>query len=329
MKIAVVGLGSMGKRRIRLLQKIRPQDQIVGVDSNNERCASVRTEFGIDTTGNLSDVLSVHPDYACVCTSPLSHADIISQCLKAGASVFTEINLVDDLYDVNMQLAKERGKTLYLSSTPLFRKETAYITERVRVQSTKGNNLGYLYHVGQYLPDWHPWENYKDFFIGSRRTNGCREIFAIELPWLVRCFGEIDDVKVLSGRCTELDIEYPDNFSVLIHHRTGHQGVMAADVVCRKAVRYFEVYGEELYLTWDGSPGGLKEYDTAAHEEHAVDLYAQADHLDGYNPLIIENAYESELIDFFETAEHGAVPAYSFAQDKEILKWIDTVENYV
>ena len=42
MGILVIGLGSMGKRRIRLLQKIRPEDKLYGVDSSRERCAAVR-----------------------------------------------------------------------------------------------------------------------------------------------------------------------------------------------------------------------------------------------------------------------------------------------
>lgn len=326
MNIVVIGLGSMGKRRIRLLKKIRPLDRIIGVDSNRERCTAISTEFGIDTVEDLAIALLQKPDYACVCTSPLSHAQIIHQCLQANASVFTEINLVSDLYDVNMALAKKLGKVLYLSSTPLFRAEVEYITKRVH--QTEGNK-GYLYHVGQYLPDWHPWESYKDFFIGSRRTNGCREILAIELPWLVQCFGEIEGVKALSNKCTGLDIDYHDNFSVLVQHKTGNQGVIVADVVCRKAIRYFEVYGERLYLTWDGNPKGLKEYDIENKSEHVVDLYTKTDHLEGYNPLIIENAYESELINFFEVTEHGAVPVYSFERDKDILKWIDKVESNV
>ena len=38
--------------------------------------------------------------------------------------------------------------------------------------------------LGQYLPDWHPWESYKSFFVSNKKTNGCRELFAIELHGL-------------------------------------------------------------------------------------------------------------------------------------------------
>ena len=145
----------------------------------------------------------------------------------------------------------------------------------------------------------------------------------------VHCFGNIVDVQVLAGKKTDLSIEYPDYYSVLITHESGHHGTFAVDVVCRKAVRYFEVYGENLYLTWDGTADGLRIYDTDNKEEHMIDFYEQTDHLPGYNSMIIENAYEDEIIDFFETAEHGKKQMYSFEQDKTILNWIDRIESYV
>lgn len=49
MKFVVVGCGSMGKRRIRLLKKISSDFQIVAVDSNKERQNKVRDEFSIQT----------------------------------------------------------------------------------------------------------------------------------------------------------------------------------------------------------------------------------------------------------------------------------------
>ncbi len=44
--------------------------------------------------------------------------------------------------------------------------------------------------------------------------NGCREIFAIELPWIVKAFGEIEDIHVVSGRLTNLDINFQDAYFV-------------------------------------------------------------------------------------------------------------------
>lgn len=66
-----------------------------------------------------------------------------------------------------MAKAKEKGVLLFLSSTMLYRRETQYIKQQV---AAFGKPVHYIYHIGQYLPDWHPWENYKNFFVGNART---------------------------------------------------------------------------------------------------------------------------------------------------------------
>ena len=117
MKIIVIGLGSMGKRRIRLLKE-RNDVQLFGIDSQENRCAEVKEKFGIKCYSSIAEVVEKeHPDAAVISTSPLSHAAIIKECLQNNLHVFTEINLVPDGYAENMRLAREKGKVLFLSST--------------------------------------------------------------------------------------------------------------------------------------------------------------------------------------------------------------------
>ncbi|GHV32181.1 hypothetical protein AGMMS4952_22110 [Spirochaetia bacterium] len=99
MTAIIIGLGSMGRRRLRLLRENFPKIVVYGVDQNIERCQAVRTEFNIGIYFSIQEVLSENEiDYAFICTSPLSHAVIISVCLENTINVFTEINLVSDKY---------------------------------------------------------------------------------------------------------------------------------------------------------------------------------------------------------------------------------------
>lgn len=325
MRVIVIGLGSMGKRRIRLLKKIDPDMAIMGVDTNIQRTQLAKEEFGIDTCDDLSVALSVyHADCAIVSTAPISHANIIHTCLNAGVHVFTELNLVDDMYEENMQLAANKGLVLFLSSTFLYRNEIQYIMDNMKDIQSKVN---YSYHVGQYLPDWHPWENFHNFFVGDKRTNGCRELFAIELPWLTKTFGKVISHKVISGKNTSLDIDYADNYLVLLEHEDGHKGMLAVDVMSRKAVRNLEIFGENIHLSWDGSPYGLRKYDIDNKQENEVKLYENVDTIKGYSAFIIENAYQKELETFFSVIEGKESPKYSFQDDLEIIHLIDAIEE--
>lgn len=325
MRAIVVGLGSMGRRRIRLLKKISPEYEIYGVDSKSDRCKQAEKELGIETRTNLEDALEeLNPDCAIISTSPLSHAAIINICLKSGCHVFTEINLVSDGYEENIVLAKEKNKTLFLSSTFLYRDEIQYIEKRVEQQDSRVN---YIYHIGQYLPDWHPWENFQDYFIGDKRTNGCREIMAIELPWITKVFGNVKSVSVLKSKNTDLKIDYADNYLIQIMHENGVKGMLAVDVVSRKAVRNLEIYGENLYLSWKGTPDSLEEYDIEQKKNKSINLYSEVEQREGYAAFVIENAYENELRAFIGEMNGENVSRHSFREDFAILELINSIEE--
>jgi predicted dehydrogenase len=323
-KVVIIGLGSMGKRRIRLIKKYDSTFEIYGIDNNEERRASCKNEFGIETCSSLEE-LSTHHRISCafICTSPLTHSEIITKCLERKIHVFTELNLVADGYNRNIALANENELVLFMSSTFLYRDEI----KRIEAYIDEADCLvNYTYHIGQYLPDWHPWENYKDFFVGNKRSNGCREIFAIELPWLTKVFGDIKKTSVMKSKISNLNVDYNDNYLVLVEHATGHKGMIAVDVVSRKAVRNLEVFGEKIFLQWDGSPIGLKNYDYANKADVSVDIYDEIDQLEQYSKFVVENAYLNEIVSFFKAVTANEAPIYSFEKDLEILKIIDEIE---
>lgn len=323
MKVAVIGLGSMGKRRIRLLKMLKKDLGIIGIDSNVSRTKEISDQFKITCYSSLEELEHI-ADLECafVCTAPLSHAKIINSCLNKNLNVFTEINLVADEYLENIQLAKEKKKLLFLSSTPIYRDEMKKIHEII-TKSQKPVN--YVYHVGQYLPDWHPWESIQSFFVHNKRTNGCREILSIELPWMLKTFGKVLDVRVIYNKLTTLPLDYPDSYSIQLLHENGSMGTFIVDVVCRKAVRKLEIYNEDIYIEWEGKPETLKKKNIQTNEFECIceqNYYKEQ----GYSDFINEYAYINELIEFFEVLK-GKKAEYSMEDDKETLELIDTIEG--
>lgn len=322
--LLVIGLGSMGKRRVRLLKRARPGAALCGVDLSPAR----REEgegLGLSMYESLEAALAAQaPRAAFVCTAPITHAKIIARLLQAGVPVFTELNLVDDGYDELIAASKEKGVPLFLSSTMLYRGETQYIKRRVQEFSRPVN---YIYHIGQYLPDWHPWENYKNFFVGDKRTGGVREIFGIDLPWLLDTFGPVKHLYVEKDKLSALEIDYPDTYFTVLRHENGTKGVLAVDVVSPKAVRNFEVFGEGLHLFWEGSPQSLAEYDAARKCKVPVDTYTSVEHDARYSDNIVENAYADELEEFFAVLEGRGTARYSFEKDKQTIALIERIEQ--
>lgn len=334
MKIIVIGLGSMGRRRIRLLKQMYPEWSLVGVDSNEERMQTVSQESGIPCYSDLEQAIKVEKEKgeavscAMICSSPLSHAALIHQCLSYGFHVFTEINLVADGYKENMELAEKRGCKLFLSSTPVYRAEMRKIKEVLADKTENaGQAVNYIYHVGQYLPDWHPWEQYNQFFVGDKRTNGCREILAIELPWMVKAFGPIRDIHSFKGKITDLQINYPDNYFIYFTHENGTRGLFIVDVICREAVRHMEIYNEKIYMEWDGTPDSLRKKNLDTKELEKILEKEDYERQKGYSAFVNEYAYVNELEAFFQYLEEDKMPEYGFAEDLNLLQQIDKIEE--
>lgn len=320
MNIVVIGLGSMGKRRIRLIHEIFPDCQIYGIDGRYDRREEAKSLFHINCFASLSHIDDT-VNCAFVCTSPLSHAAIITECLTRKWHVFTELNLVDDDYEKNINLARANNCKLFLSSTFLYREEIKYIRSKV----TSGKTWNYIYHIGQYLPDWHPWENYRDYFVGNVRTNGCREIMAIELPWLLDTFGNVVEAHKISDKMTKLDIDYHDNFMIQLTHQNSHKGTLIVDVVSPYAIRKLEVYSEGSYLSWNGTPESLLEFNNVTGELENVCLNENTEHMEGYRAFVVENAYKNEIKSFFDVVTENKMPIYGFEQDRNTLKLIDSL----
>ena len=323
MKVLVVGYGSMGRRRIRLYKQLDKDAQFICVDSNPERIKQIRDD-GHTAFSDLNEAVKEKPDLAFVSTSPLSHASIIPIILQNKINTFTEINLSSKNYDQMIKLAKENDVKLFLSSTMLYKNQIKRIKELVQKVNQP---LTYIYHIGQYLPDWHPWESYKDFFIGKKESNGCREIYAIQLPWIVDTFGEVESLTSVSQKSTNLEIDYDDSYITTFEHKNGNKGVFVVDVVSRVATTYFEVIGENIHLTWDGSNDGLKIYNIVEKKVETYIAYENEVHNENYAANIVENTYLDEIKDFISYVQDGTEPKWSIQKDYAVLDLIDKIEG--
>lgn len=325
MIIGVIGLGSMGKRRLRLLTEFFPEITLVGVDSRLDRQEEVKNLFNIETYKSLQEAVNKgQVEAVCICTSPISHESIILEALKTNLHVFTEINLLNHYYEEAIALAEEKNLHLYLSSTFLHRREIKLFEKAIK-QDPK---VTYRYHVGQYLPDWHPWESYKDFFVANKKTNGCREIFAIELPWISKVFGSIESFEIQKQKISSLEIDYPDNYALVVKHHSGIVGTLNVNILSRVAKRDLDIIGEHTQISWDGSPDGLYQWDESSKEMIKKDLYSGYMNDQSYSKTIIEDAYLEEIKEYIALLK-GEISEtlYSFRKDQAIIDLINQFEG--
>lgn len=143
------------------------------------------------------------------------------------------------------------------------------------------------------------------FFVGDKRTNGCREILAIELPWIIKVFGNVQTLKVLRSKMSKLKIDYEDCYMILLSHENGNTGMLMVDVISREAVRSLKIIGEHTFLSWEGTPESFVFKNVQDKCMEKITLYEDIQEKGKNNKTIIEDQYINELKQFLENYYMG------------------------
>ena len=183
LKVCVVGLGSMGKRRIRCLLALN-YTNIYAYDPREDRVQEAIRLYNVKA--EKIENIDKH-DIIIISTPPDKHLDYIKLSKKSNIPCFVEASVL--LEDTLLAIESEGDNSLVHPSCT-FNFHPLIKQLRVIIES---KSLGYVtnfsYHSGQYLPDWHPWEKITDFYVGKKNTGGAREIVPFELTWIYNTFG--------------------------------------------------------------------------------------------------------------------------------------------
>jgi predicted dehydrogenase len=316
----------MGRRRLRLLSHFFPQFSLAAVDSRDDRRKAVTHEFGCPVFESFADALKdFAPQALIVSTPPTSHSAFLVEALHRGINTFSELDLLDDGYEELLAFEKRGAPVAHLSSTMLYRSENRWI---INNHSALGKRKFYTYHVGQYLPDWHPWEKYDAFFVGSAQTNAIREILCIELPWLIKSFGSVTEHRCLWSQTSSLTLPYPDTCHALLRHADGTTGSLVVDCVARSALRELRLDGEEGTIVWKGKLDSLRFLAPSGKDIAPLSGERELEQIGEYADFINETPYLEELRHFFHliTGETtGRI--YGYAEHREILHLADKFER--
>ena len=81
MKFLIIGLGSMGKRRIRNLKKIG-QNKITGFDVRKDRRDEARRKYQIETYEDVEEAINQKPNLIIISTPPDLHLKYVKIAIK-------------------------------------------------------------------------------------------------------------------------------------------------------------------------------------------------------------------------------------------------------
>ena len=212
MKALIIGLGSMGKRRIRNLHALGYED-VKAYDPREDRVQEAQGKYGITPIFNLEGVLNNSVDIVIVSTPPDHHLEYALMAVEAGKHVFIEASAIDDGLDKLLQLQSKSPIVIAPSSTMRFHPAVKTIKAIVDTKEI-GTVLAFSHHFGQYLPKWHPYEDYRTFYVSDPIVGATIELVAFELVWLTWICGIPSKVAAMKGKFGTLDNTIDDLYQV-------------------------------------------------------------------------------------------------------------------
>ena len=323
MKVLQMGLGSMGKRRVRNMHALGIKD-IVGFDFREDRRKEAEQKYGITTVSTLSQELLESRDVYIISTPPHRHNECIKLALQYRKPAFVEASVIlDGLLPIDREALRKKVRIM---PSCTMRYHPAIKTIKKIVQSGKyGKVCNFSYHMGQYLPDWHPWEHIKQFYVSNRQTSAAREMVPFELTWIVDVLGMPKGVFGYKGKVFDMGVDIDDTYAMSFDFKTFY-GTLLVDVVSRFATRSLILNLEKGQIRWNWEDKGVRLYQSAK-KEWVLFKNPEGRAAIGYNPNIIEDMYVDEIKAFLKALKENKPFANTLKEDAAILGILETSEH--
>ncbi len=262
-RILVIGVGSIGKRHIRNLKKIGiSANNILAIDTRKDRLDEVRS-LGVNKCfSSIYQVRREKFDAAIICSPTSLH---VKQCLwlaKRKKHLLIEKPLSHNLKDLN-KLKKIIIKNKIVAMIAyIFRFHPGVIHAKKILDKNKiGKKLYFRGEFSEYLPDWHPYENYKKFYMAEKKQGGGSILDQCHIMDLSHfLMGEFKDILCLNTKKSKLQIKADDFSELIVNNKNGTVSSIHTDIFGRRHSKFFEIKAEKGNLKWDFYHNTLEVY---------------------------------------------------------------------
>jgi predicted dehydrogenase len=223
-RILIAGLGAIGQRHARNLRALcgdrlellafrqRRLPHVVTESLERDDSRNVETELGVTVFDDLDAALGTRPEAAFVCTPSSGHLEIAQRAANAGCHLFIEkpiSHTLDGLCDLRETV--EARQLVALVGCQWRYHPAVRLLRDVLGAGTLGPLVRADLDYGEYLPDWHPYEDYRASYAARAELGGgvvLTQIHDYDLAWWL--FGAPRTVTATGGHFSELEIDVED-----------------------------------------------------------------------------------------------------------------------
>lgn len=259
MKFLIAGLGSIGRRHFRNLLSLGEKDIILLRTRKATLSDDELAGFPVET--ELQQALEKHKPEAVIVANPTSmHLDVAIPAAEAGCHILLEkpVSHSIERLDVLKEAAEKTGSKILVGFQ--FRYHPTLNKARELIQSnTLGKILTVHAHWGEYLPQWHPWEDYRQSYAArSDLGGGVTVTLTHPLDYLRYLLGDVESLWSFNGHVSPLEIDVEDVAEIGAKFTNGAVGGVHVNYFQRPPVHRLEIVGTGGTLRWDNADGILQ-----------------------------------------------------------------------
>lgn len=258
MKYLIAGLGSIGRRHLRNLIALGEKEIVL---LRSHRATLPDDDLaGYPVETDLRAALKTHkPDAVIVANPTALHLEVAIPAAEAGCHILLEKPVSHSLAGLDdlQNAAGKSGSRILVGFQ--FRYHPTLSTARVLIQAgALGTVLAVHAQWGEYLPDWHPWEDYRQGY-AARADLGGGVIVTLTHPldYVRFLAGEVESLWSFNGHISALEIDVEDAAEIGLKFASGALGSVHLNYFQRPPVHRLEIAGTSAALRWDNADGIL------------------------------------------------------------------------
>lgn len=318
-RILIAGLGSIGRRHLRNLTALGERDIILLRSHLSTLPDEELAGHAVET--DLRQALKRHaPDAVIVANPTALHLEVAVPAAEAGCAILLEKPISHSLEGLDRlrTAAARSGSRVLVGFQFRFHPALQHVREVLQAAQL-GRILSAHVNFGEYLPAWHPWEDYRRGYAARADLGGgvlLTQCHSLDyLPWLV---GPVRAAWGMLGKLSDLDVEVEDTAEIGLRFEGGALGSVHLDYAGQPPSHELELTGTEGSLRCDLLQGTTRVYraETKAWEDRL--LPAQWER----NVMFMD-----EMRHFLAVARGEAPPSCPLEDGIRVMKLIAAVQE--
>ena len=318
MKVLVIGLGSIGRRHGRNFAELG--HDVAGFDLKRESREWFERDIGSTITfDSIDGAIADGADIAVIASPNCFHLEQSLLCAQAGMHLLVEKPMSTTADGLDELAAVVRSKQLICMLGSNWKFHPGLMRLKQIIDS---GELGQIVAVqsigGQYLPDWHPWEDYRQMYSSRSDLSGGVLLDCHDIDYLTWLMGPIKSVNCRMINTNTLEISTSDLAAISMEFESGALGSAQIDYLQRPNARRVHISGSQGTAIWDFS------------EQHVRSFNAESDKWSEYKLATtydLNQMYVDELNDFISCIEEGRMPKTPIDQAMHVMAVFDAISS--